>query len=323
MCLVDFGYWVRRQLEADEADTPEVFAILEKRIGSGSGPPLTLPEYAILGMRYIGIWGLNKEWAAERKKYFFLQENLQAWVEAFGNFLKYTRPYKPTFDILRDDFEFALENIEKFKMDSLNPIKLIDTLGEHLFIYYLWGVYPLTGDNSLLERFYQKTEKNRNRWSHLFDYVGRSLKNSGRQLEEALRQRSIEFFNWRFDKKEPSELKEFRFWLEAECLDAQWRLSAYLQILHISGPENIGVYTQINTLRGMLEEHTALVVECFAKLTDYVVKNRSTVYIEPDKAKPILQAGLHSDDATVRANAERARENLLRCGRFDFLDETN
>ena len=318
--LIDFGYWVRRQLEDDEADTPEVFAILEKRIGSGSGPPLTLPEYALLGMRYIGIWGLNKEWAAERKKDFFPQENLQAWVEAFGNFLKYTRPYKPTFDILRDDFEFALENIDQFKIDSLNPIKLIDTLGEHLFIYYLWGVYPLTGDNSLLERFYQKTEKNRNRWSHLFYYVGRSLKNSGEHLEEGLRQRSIEFFNWRFDKKDPSELKEFTFWLEAECLDAEWRLTAYSQVLAISGPENIGIYTQINTLRGMLEDHTALVVECFAKLTDSVVKNGS---IQPDKAKPILRAGLNSEDETVRTNAERARENLLRCGRFDFLDEDN
>ena len=320
MYLVDFGYWVRRQLEDDEADTPEVFAILEKRIGSGSGPPLILPEYALLGMRYIRIWGLNKEWAAERKKDFFPQDNLQAWVEAFGNFLKYTRPYKPTFDILRDDFEFALENIEKFKIDSLNPIKLIDTLGEHLFIYYLWGVYPLTGDNSLLERFYKKTEKNRNRWSHLFDYVGRSLKNSGRQLEESLIQRIIKFFDWRLDKKEPSELKEFTFWLEAECLDAEWRLTAYSQVLAISGPENIGIYTQMNTLRGMLEDHTALVVECFAKLTDSVVKNGS---IQPDKAKPILRAGLNSEDEIVRANAERARENLLRCGRFDFLDEEN
>lgn len=321
--LIDFGYWVRRQLEDDGADTPEVFAILEKRIGLECERPLTLPEYALLGLHYIRIWGLNKAWVAERKRVFFPQENLQAWVEAFGNFLQYTQPYKPTFDLLRDDIEFAIENVNEFEIDRHGPINLTDALGEHVFIYYLWGVYPLTGDGSLLERFYEKTEKEKDRWSHLFDFVGRVLAESERQLEEGLRQRSIEFFDWRFDKKEPSELKKFTYWLEATCLDAEWRLTAYLRVLDISEPENIAIFSQMNTLRGMLEDHTALVVACFAKLTDAVVKNRSTFYIQPDKAKPILRAGLQSDDATVRANAERARENLLKDGRFDFLDEEN
>ena len=69
--LVDFGYWVRRQLEDDGADTPEVFAILEKRIGSRCARQLTLPEYALLGQRYIHIWVLNKAWAAETQKRLF------------------------------------------------------------------------------------------------------------------------------------------------------------------------------------------------------------------------------------------------------------
>ena len=321
--LVDFGYWIRRQLEDDGADTPEVFAVLEKRIGSECERQLMLPEHALLGMHYIRIWCLNKEWAAEHKRDFFPQENLRAWVEAFGNFLKYNRPYRPTFELVRDDIEFALENIKKFRIDRHGAINLTDTLGEHLFTYYLWGVYPLSGDGSLLERFYEKTEHDRSRWSHLFDFVGRVMAESGRQLEEGLKQRSIEFFDWRFQKKEPSELKKFTFWLEAQCLDADWRLTSYSKILDIGGPENIEIFSQMNALRGMLESSTALVVECFAKLTDSVVKNGSTFYIQPDKAKPILQAGLNSADDTVRTNAERARENLLRCGRFDFLDEEN
>ena len=72
------------------------------------------------------------------------------------------------------------------------------------------------------------------------------------------------------------------------------------KVLDISGPENIGIYALINTLREMLEDHTALVVECFAKLTDSVIKNRSNLYIQPDKAKPILRAGLNSEDNAVR-----------------------
>ena len=310
--LVDFGYWIRRQSEDDQADTPEVFTILEKRLSSECKYSLTLPEYAILGLNYGRICYLNREWAVRHKNDLLPQDKLLVWKVAFESFLQYNRLYKQDFDIVRDDIEFALENIDKFKTNSAN------TLSEHLFTYYLWKGYPLRGDSSLLEKFYEKTKENKKRWSHLFDYVGRRLKNSGKQLEADLKQRIIDFFDWRFEKKEPSELKKFAFWLEAECLDAEWRLKSNSSILDVCGSGDIEIYTQVNTLQEMIEDHTALVVECFAKLTDFAVENDGNFYIpiptNKAKAKPILQAGLNSDDETVRANAERARENLLRCG---------
>ena len=86
---------------------------------------------------------------------------------------------------------------------------------------------------------------------------------------------------------------------------------------------DIGVYSQVKALRRMLDNNIPMVVECFAKLVDRTVENDSTNYIETDEAKPILQAGLESDDAAVRKNAERARENLLTRGHLDLLDEEN
>ena len=312
--LVDFGYWVRRQSEDNQADTPEVFTILDKRLRSECKHALTLPEYALLGLNYGHICDLNREWAVQHKSDLFPQEKLPAWTEAFENFLRYNRPYKQVFDIVRDDIEFALENIDKFKTDST------DTLGEHLFTYYLREVYPLTGDSSLLEKFYEKTKGDKDRWSHLFNHIGISLKNSGKQLEAGLKQRTIDFFDWRFEKKEPSELKEFTFWLGAECLDANWRLTSLSKVLDISELKDIKIYMQIDVLREMIEDHTTLVVECFAKLTDFAVKNNESLYIRADDTKPILRAGRNSDDETVRANAERALDNLLRRGHFDLLD---
>ena len=316
--LVDFGYWVRRQ-EDDQADTPEVFTILEKRIGPECERPLTLPEYALLGMQYSNICVLNRDWAQQHKSDFFPQDDLRIWTEAFGNFLKYNRPHRMTFDILRDEIEFALEKIGEFETDSHDD--LLDTLGEHLFTYYVWEVYPLKGENSLLEKFYEKTREDKGRWSHLFDHVGRSLKNSGRELEEDLRVRIIAFFDWRFEAKEPSELSMFTFWLAAECLDAEWRLKSYSKILDVCSSDGVRTYTQLESLLEMLEENTALVVECFAKLTDVAIKSGSNTYIHHiGNAKLILRAGLNSDDSTVRENAERAHENLLKGGHFDLLD---
>ena len=312
--LVDFGYWVRRQSGDNQADTPEVFTILDKRLDSECKYTLTLPEYALLGLNYGNICDLNRKWAVQHKSDLFPQEKLPAWTEAFEIFLRYNRPYTQVFDIVRDDIEFALENIGKLKTGS------IDTLGEHLFTYYLWEVYPLTGDSSLLEEFYEKTKEDKDRWSHLFNHIGISLKNSGKQLEAGLKQRTIDFFDWRFEKKEPSELKEFTFWLGAECLDTDWRLTSLSKILDISELKDIKIYMRINVLREMVEDHTALVVECFAKLTDFAVKNDESLYIRTDEAKPILRAGLKSDRDTVRANAKQAHETLLQCGYFDLLD---
>ena len=323
--LVDFGYWVRRQLEDEYADTHEVFDILVKRFDPGCKHPLKLPEYSLLGRHYASIFGLNKERAIQCKDNLFPKENLRAWVEAFRNFLtynpKYNPPHKPTFDVIREEVEFALNNLNELEADSLRTPDLVDKIGERLFTYYLQEVYPLRGNESLLERFYKRTGQDKERWSHFFYDVGRRLKNSGQQLDENIERKIIDFFNWRFEEGESSELKEFTFWMEAECLDAEWRLKSYSKILDLCESEEIRTYTQLESLLEMLLEHTVLVVECFAKLTDLAVGSGGNTYIHfIDKAKPILEAGLNSDDASVRENAERARENLLRGGHSEFLD---
>lgn len=75
----------------------------------------------------------------------------------------------------------------------------------------------------------------------------------------------------------------------------------------------------MRALNKLLSNHLELVVECFAKITDAMDRG-TQMYISADEAKPILKAGLTAEDPQVRENAERARENLLRLGRFDYLD---
>ena len=85
---------------------------------------------------------------------------------------------------MQEDIEFALENIGNFRTASDATTNLADTLGEHLFTYYLWDVFPLTGQESLLERFYEKTQDHRDRWSQLFDFVGRSCEKQRQTTEK-------------------------------------------------------------------------------------------------------------------------------------------
>ena len=315
--LVNFGFWVRFQLPEDQV--PEVTDILTKRLAKDAEFPLTRPERALLGMHFGNLCILNQNWASQQRGIIFPQANETVWRDTFGNYIRYNRPVKLTFEILRNEFEYAIENLNILATEKGDGEGLVDRLGQHLFTYYLWEVYSLTGDESLLERFYNKTQNDRKHWGQLFDYVGRSLRNSGRQLEKTLSDRIIAFFDWRFEAAEPLELQEFSFWLEAECLDPEWRLQSFSKILDLCKERDVWLSLKMRTLNKLLSSHLALVVECFAKITD-AMHQGTQMHIAAHEAKPILKAGLTAEDPPIQENAARAKENLLRLGLFDYLD---
>ena len=311
--LANFCFWLRGH--DPEADISEVTTILEKRFAPETEYPLSLPERAMLGLQYQHIFNFDKAWATEHKIDFFPQGDLSAWMEAFDNFLRYNRPFKPVFEILRDDFELALKDAKR--QERLHG-ELVDPLGRHVFLYYLWDTYPLRGETSLLERYYQETE--RAQWGNVFDYVGRVLRDSGRQLDPALKDRAMQFVSWRLEDKEPTELEHFASWLEAECLDPDWRLGTYSSILKVVQSKGMRLFDALTTLVSLLPDHTAKVVECFAKMTAAALESDTLYMIQSDQAETILRAGRQSSDREVRNNTEHAYDNLLRGGRSNFLD---
>ena len=167
--LVNFGFWLRRH--DSEADISEGTAIFEKRFAPETEYPLSLPERAILGQKYGSIFLLSDAWATEHKSDFFPQDNLPAWMQAFDSFLRYNRPFKLIFEVLRDDFDLALQQMSNVERQERLRGEPTDPLGRHLFTYYLWDVYPLRGEASLLERYYQQTDGERSYRANLFDYV--------------------------------------------------------------------------------------------------------------------------------------------------------
>ena len=312
--LVKFGFWLQRH--DLECDVQKLTAMLEKRFASETKYSLTLPEYAVLGSNYHYIFSLDRPWANKHKSDFFPQTKLPAWLAAFSSLVDYSDPFNPIFETLQDDFNFALRHLTDFKKHSRADQETIDTFGDHLFTYYLWDMYPLTGEKSLLERYYQQTDSSREHWANLFRCIGHRLRNSGKNLDSDIVGRIIAFFEWRLKQEEPTELRHFTAWLQAECLDAEWRLNAYSKVLDVCEVEDWGLYFE--TLREMLSNHTPKVVECFFKLTEGGKKDN--IYVPTEEAKVILKAGLESKDENARRNANLAHENLLSAGRFDLLN---
>ena len=312
--LVNFGLWLRRH--DLEVEIPKVTTILEKRLALDAAHPLTLPEYAMLGLNYNQIFYLNEAWATIHKSDLFPQTEFPKWLAAFHGFITHNRMFEPTFEVLRGDFEFALQNLAQFKKQHRRADQLIYLLGKRLFTLYLWEKYPLTGDESLLEEYYTATFDNPEHWANMFEHVGRMLRDTTEELDTNVRDRIVDFFDWRIAIGEPKELKKFTFWLKARCLDARWRLKAYSKILDICKAEDMAVAIQIDALCEMLPDYTAEVVACFTKLTDGFRSDTIDIYTKG--ATSILKAGIESSDKNVRRNAARAYENLLRTGRLDL-----
>ena len=218
---------------------------------------------------------------------------------------------------LKTTFNFALQHLSDFKKHDLIARHPIDVLGERLFNYYLWEMFPLKGQESLLEQFYQQTEKKREHWANLFKDIGHRLSSTGKHLDQSMKDRVKKFFNWRLKREEQTELRYFTFWLQAECLDAKWRLKAYSKVIDVCKGEIEDWEIYLKELCQMLPKHTAEVVECFVKLTDRI-RNKN-IYIQTEEAKTILKTGLNSTDTIVFENAERALNNLLRADKLEFI----
>ena len=288
--LVTFDFWLRDH--DSDANISEVTTILERRFSSEANYPLTLPEYAILGKNYLSLCSLNEEWATEHKSDFFPQSKLPEWGAAFSSFVLCNRAFKPIFKILKDDFNFALQHLREIKNRNRGGREPIGVLGERLFNYYLLDMFPLEGQESLLEQFYQRTDKKH--WANLFNDIGHRLWNTGEHLNQNTENRVRKFCDWRLKFEEPTELQYFTTWLQAECLDAEWRLKAYSEVLDICEIEDWGIH--VETLCEMLPNHTAMVVECFFKLTT----KKNNIYIQKEEANVILKAGRESTDGRVR-----------------------
>ena len=131
-------------------------------------------------------------------------------------------------------------------------------------------------------------------------------------------ERAKEFAVWRLKQGDESELEGFWIWLEAECLEAEWRLNFFSRTLDICHQKGAMLFGVVGKLEAFLPEHPGAVIECFGKLTDNLDTDRFTV--QEDAGKNILKAGLESSDEDMNRNARRALENLLRRGRSEFLD---
>ena len=312
--LVRIGVLLRR--DDPEADVTTVIAGLERRLNPEAAFPLTLPERAILGTNYDTVFAMDEEWAVANKSSFFPADDVNAWAAGFGAFLHFHRPFGKAFEVLRDDFHLAVQYFTALGDRGYAHTETADLLGNQLFRYYLGGQCPLLGEDSLVERYYRATDDFPERRAELFKHAGLMLYHSQGQLDLDIADRVKDFFEWRLQAASGAELAGFEFWLQAACLDPAWRLDAFSRVIDVWRADAIPAWFNWASIADLLPEHTAQVVECFAKIAEGHTVD--SVHIFPEPAKRILRAGLNSPEDGVQEETRRVQENLLNAGRLNI-----
>ena len=324
--LINFG--CRLKTDNPKADVSRVTAILDQRFSPKAQYPLTLPEYTILGFHYGIIYNTDKKWTIDNHLKLFPQNEFNKWLVAFASLLRRHKISKKIFEIFHKDFIFALKNLNRFVMKSINSEDLAEVFGQHLFIYYLYGEYSLKGENSLLKKYYQNTKQDKKYWMLLFRFVGYQLRDNGKVFDDHSKKKIKEWLAWRLEEKEPIELQLFTAFLNADCFyDVKWRLGKYSEILDICREnkktntiEDTYVYKQIRVLYTFLENYKEQVLECFAKLTEIMLLGDQMVFIPEEEIRAILKVGLASQDKEIIGHSKHALDQLLKAGHLEFLD---
>ena len=282
----------------------------EQRLSSQAEHALKPEEYAILGVNYLRLHFLDKQWARENRLKIFPQDNLPAWTAAFGALLLYCRPCKEMFEIVYENFAFAMQHLDEFRAKDNYGDAMLNAFELKLFNFYLEDEYPLVGDVSLLEKYYQKTASDKKGRGDLIYKLGDSLRDKNNKFSKESAEKIIDFFRARIDAGDFVRMDSFSPWLDVEHLTIKERLSACLKVLDTCEIKSYSTYVWLEKFCKMLPDHTAEVVECFKKLV--CQENSNIDYIDEEKVNIIVTTGRNSGDEVIIKNVNHALNCLRR-----------
>ncbi len=318
--LIEFGRWILQHNIV--TDIKAITTILEECFNKHF---LTLPEKKTLAREYPSIYGLDPKWAKEHKSKFFPQDDLKSFKKIFSQFLDADQICFQTFEIVYDELVYSIQNLTEFKYvkDPFEHLIIggddtgfVKSLEEYLLCCYIYGAYPLKGDDSLLQEYYQQIQKIPKRQGPIFHTMGHLANDDTSDADQEIIRRFKDYFDWRFqetDKKlKEKELEQFVSWLQADCLDAEWRLDNYYKILDLNIIPKKNICGQLIKLNDLHKQNTDKVIECFEKLVKSIKgKTEPEYHMNEKEIKPILETGLESKNKTTRERAQKICRNLL------------
>ncbi len=325
--VIRYALWVRRHLEkAPNAaerlakgfdEMPEARKVLEAHLDPAREPSLAIR--AVYGWLFPWLVLLDSKWARAHAARIFPAEKGEAafFDAAWNTYVTFCRPYDNVWEILRPQYQHAVERIGAQRAETRWLANLDEKLAEHLMAFYWRGKLSL--DDPMFVAFWEKAPAAVR--AHALRFVGRSLRGTKGEVPPQILKRLEELWEWRLATAKKAELPSgfeeemaaFGWWFVSDKFDIDWaiaQLSESLQRSHKSDPDRM----VLEQLARTAQSHPRESVECLRMIAEGD-REGWKVYANRNHVRNILELALQH-----QASANEAERVIHYLGSRGFLE---
>lgn len=304
--LMGYVWWRAKSRERaglpDDGVEPAVAELLELHLDPTHEPTRTIR--AVYGQWFPYLATVDPDWAREQVPVIFPRASEFAALRdiAWETYVTFTRAYKNTLELLREEYALAIEELGKKAAKRPGRRDRDEALADHLMMLYGYGFLEL--DDLLLERFF--TQAPIELRGHAIEFMGLSLENAATVDEEAdVRFRAL--WDKRLDafkagETSVEELKGFAWWFSSGKLDDDWSLAQLRDLLESGGRVDPD-HAVVERLAALAETHVDVVVACLSLLIDNSDR-RWFVLGSRDAITAIIERGLSRGNGASKTARE-------------------
>lgn len=329
--VFQYAIWVAAQGNSKKAKgafslCPEAKDVLETHLDPRRERSLAIRS--VYGRLFAQAIGFDRNWcdSIAHRVFDFESEDPSLAFAAWETYLVFNRPYAESFEVLEDRYRWSIEHLERFPGRDQLGSHPITSLGEHLVLFYVWGILGEDLEESLLGRFFRNIDTKRR--GDVIDSAGRMLKNTEGKIEESSLERFRRLWDWLLEDLERSpdlvsrraESDGFGWWFVSGHFPNGWSLPRLLRSVKIAGamePEHL----LVGALGSVEPENLAVAIRC----ADGMVSGHSERWrteLVKSELRSLLERGIGSSDRTSRDAAFSLVNRLGAMGFFEFRDLT-
>ena len=226
---------------------PEVRALLERKLSSADSGGFA--ARAMYGWHVSLLYWIDRDWLAEHVAAIFdlgrVEEDpatAYGWA-AWNTFLMSVHPHIELYEIMRDQYAYAVEQASQLEADTLDESQPFAHLGEHLIVLYGRGELGFDTDDRIIRGLLTKASPPVR--THAIQFVGQTL-NDDEPLPANVRERFMALWDWywaeigRYDAAADPTSAAFGWWFACGKFDNEWsleRLEQFVQVVPKPEPD--------------------------------------------------------------------------------------
>jgi hypothetical protein len=301
---------------------PEVKELLEKHLDPAQDPSVAVR--AVYGRYLPWLLLVDPEWTKTYIKAIFPKSQFKTslYLAAWETYLIYVPVYNEPFNVLREQYLEAVENLGSAERESGRRNDRDELLAEQLMVCYLREL--LKKEDELLVQFWEKASPELR--GHALEFLGRSLLNEKDEPDARTAKALADLWNARLVEAEKTadkagyqkEMAAFGWWFASGKFDPKWSSEQFLKALEISGEIN----SDHLIMQRMTEAVKTLPRESITILEKIIDKERRGWIIlgSEGELRSILETALHAPEPEAQQCAKALINKLMARGYTQFED---